>query len=297
VRAYLTGGSGFVGTWLHRHLDESGDTTVGAGVDVTDADAVAAEMRAAAPEVVFHLAALSHVGRSWADPSATFRVNAEGTLNVLEAAARCAEPPTVVLVSSAEVYGLVDGASQISEATELRPLTPYAVSKVAAEFLGVQAHLGRNLRVIRTRPFNHVGPGQSDDFVVAAIARRLIEAEAAGGDSVRVGNLTATRDFTDVRDVVRAYRLLVHRGVAGEVYNVCSGKGIKIADLVAEMAGLLSREIKLIEDPTLVRPVEVPSLVGDASKLVSATGWQPRMSRLQTLGDVLEDWRGRILTR
>ena len=208
MRAYLTGGSGFVGYWLLRHLSDAGDTAAAPGpeVDVTDPALITADLAAVVPDVVFHLAALTHVGQSWHEPAETFRVNAMGTLNLLEAAAACEVPPVVVLVSSAEVYGPAPGAAVLDEHAELRPVTPYAVSKVAAEFLGLQAFLGRGLRVIRARPFNHVGPGQTDDFVVSALARRMVEAELNKGGTVQVGNLAASRDFTDVRDVVRAYR-------------------------------------------------------------------------------------------
>jgi GDP-4-dehydro-6-deoxy-D-mannose reductase len=296
VRAYLTGGSGFVGSWLLRHLAEAGDATVDPGpeVDVTDAARLVTNVRAATPDVVYHLAALTHVGRSWSEPAETFRVNAMGTLNVLEAAARCDVPPAVVLVSSAEVYGPAADSEPLDELAPLRPVTPYAVSKVAADFLGLQAYLGRGLRVFRARPFNHVGPGQADDFVVSALARRMVEAELRGSGTVQVGNLAASRDFTDVRDVVRAYRLLALYGVAGEAYNVCSGRAVTIASLAEEMAGLLSYEVSLEEDPSLFRPVEVPVLLGDASKLTAATGWRPMIPLATTLSDVLDYWRERL---
>jgi GDP-4-dehydro-6-deoxy-D-mannose reductase len=296
VRAYLTGGTGFVGEWLLRHLSDEGDTAIAPGpeVDVTVPALIAADLKQAAPDMVYHLAALTHVGQSWREPAETFRVNAVGTLNLLEAAAACAVPPVVVLVSSAEVYGPAPDTEMLDERAELRPVTPYAVSKVAAEYLGLQAYLGRGLRVVRARAFNHVGPGQADDFVVAALARRMVEAELRKSGEVRVGNLTASRDFTDVRDVVRAYRLLAVGGVAGEAYNVCSGRAISIADLAAQMAGMLSREVSFVTDPELFRPVEVPVLLGDSSKLVAATGWQPTIALAKTLSDVLEYWRGRL---
>jgi GDP-4-dehydro-6-deoxy-D-mannose reductase len=199
-----------------------------------------------------------------------------------------------VLVSSAEVYGPATDSKPLDEQTELRPVTPYAVSKVAAEFLGLQSFLGRGLRVIRARPFNHVGPGQADDFVVSALARRMVEVELRGSETVQVGNLAASRDFTDVRDVVRAYRLLALRGVAGEPYNICSGEAVTIAELAAKMASLLSYEVKLVQDPALFRPVEVPVLVGDASKIVAATGWRPSVELAATLADVLDYWRARL---
>jgi GDP-4-dehydro-6-deoxy-D-mannose reductase len=296
MRAYLTGGTGFVGAWLLRHLADSGDTATAPGpeVDVTDPALLAADLQGATADVVYHLAALTHVGHSWNDPSETFRVNAMGTLNLLEAAARCEVPPVVVLVSSAEVYGPASDGAPLDEQAELRPVTPYAASKVAAEFLGLQAFLGKGLRVVRARPFNHVGPGQSDDFVVSALARRMVEAELGKLGTVRVGNLAASRDFTDVRDVVRAYRLLADSGLGGEAYNVCSGNAISIAALAEQMAGLLSCEIKLVEDPALFRPVEVPVLVGDCSKLEAATGWHPEIGLTKTLTDVVEYWRQRL---
>jgi GDP-4-dehydro-6-deoxy-D-mannose reductase len=296
VRAYLTGGTGFVGDWLLRHLSDAGDTCIAPGpeIDVTDPALIAADLKAALPDVVYHLAALTHVGQSWLEPAETFRVNAMGTLNLLEAAASCEVPPVVVLVSSAEVYGPAPATETLDEHAELRPVTPYAVSKVAAEFLGLQAFLGRGLRVVRARAFNHVGPGQLDDFVVSALARRMVEAELHNGGDVQVGNLAASRDFTDVRDVVRAYRLLATNGVAGEAYNVCSGRAISIAALAAQMAGLLSCEVRFVQDPDLFRPVEVPVLVGDASKLVAATAWQPTIELATTLSDVLTYWRERL---
>ncbi len=218
-------------------------------------------------------------------------MNALGSLNVLEAAARCDTAPTVILVSSAEVYGPSAGAEPLRESAELRPLSPYAASKVAAEFVGVQEHLGRGVPVIRVRPFNHAGPGQSSDFVVSGLARRVVEAERAGGGAVRVGNLQATRDFTDVRDVVRAYRLLAERGEPGEVYNVAGGRVTTIAEVARLLCTLARVEVHLETDEALVRPVEVPVLVGDPSRLLAATGWSAQIPFEETLSDVLESWR------
>lgn len=296
MRAYLTGGTGFVGAWLQDHLSACGDSVSAPGpeIDVLDPEIIGEDVVAAAPEVVYHLAALTHVGRSWKDAGETFRVNALGTLNVLEAAARCERPPVVVLVSSAEVYGPAPSDEPLDEDCELRPVSPYAASKVAAEFLGLQAFLGRGLRVVRARPFNHVGPGQSEDFVVSALARRMVEAEISGTGTVRVGNLAAKRDFTDVRDVVRAYRLLAEAGGGGEVYNICSGRAVAVSELAEEMLALLETRVELVEDPELLRPVDVPVLLGDASKLAGLTGWRPERRLRETLADVLAYWRGRL---
>lgn len=301
MRAYVTGGSGFVGRWLSAHLTESGDDVVltDAEVDVTAPAAIASSLAAAEADVVFHLAAFAHVGRSWSDPVRTFEVNALGTLGVLEAAAACPRAPVVVVVSSAEVYGQSIGSEPLREDAELRPVTPYAASKVAAEFVALQAFLGKGLRTVRVRPFNHVGPGQSPDFVVAALARRIARAERAGGGIVRVGNLAASRDFTDVRDVVRAYRMLADRALAGEVpagsvFNVATGRGVTIAAIAERLCALAEAPVELEEDPELFRPVDVPVFLGDAGALRSATGWAPQIGLDETLGDVYESWRKQV---
>lgn len=300
VRAYVTGGLGFVGGWLTAHLEEQGDEVVrtDAEVDVTDGDAVADSLLGVNPDVVYHLAALAHVGLSWADPGRTFEVNALGTLRVLEAAGRCPAPPVVVVVSSAEVYGQAAGEAPVAEDAELRPVTPYAVSKVAAEFLALQAWLGRGVPAVRVRPFNHVGPGQSPDFVVSALAQRIAEAERAGGGEVRVGNLAASRDFTDVRDVVRAYRLLAEavsadRSLAGGRFNVASGTAVTVAEVARQLCALAKVPVELVQDPGLFRPVDVPVFLGDASLLRSTTGWAPSIPFAVTLADMFEYWRSR----
>jgi GDP-4-dehydro-6-deoxy-D-mannose reductase len=246
---------------------------------------------AAAPEVLYHLAALTHVGRSWEGPGEVFAVNALGTLNVLEGARACSIPPQVLIVSSAEVYGSVtEDDLPIDEDVPLGPVTPYGASKVAAEFLGIQAHLGYGLPVVRVRPFNHVGPGQAAGFVVASLASRIVEARRSVTRSVPVGNLGARRDLTDVRDVVRAYRLLMEHGVPGEVYNVCSGHDVSIEEVACQLLELAGVDLQLEVDPALARPVDVPVLRGDCAKLHDVTGWQPEIDFTTTLRDVLEHW-------
>lgn len=218
MRAFITGGSGFVGRWLEGHLEACGDEVRAPFVDVTDAQALKAALGEARPDAVYHLAALTHVGDSWDEPEQTFVVNALGTLHLLEAARALDPPPRVLLVCSAEVYGAVQPDElPVNEDQPLRPVTPYAASKVAAEYLGLQAYLAHRLPVLRVRAFNHVGPGQDPTFVVSSLARQIAVTERDGGDRLRVGNLTPRRDFTDVRDVVRAYRMLVERGRPGDV--------------------------------------------------------------------------------
>lgn len=288
VRAYITGSRGFVATWLERHLVERGEPVVIGESDVTDAEAVARDMADAAPDVVYHLAALAHIGESYANPGRVFEVNAVGTLHVLEAARRIDPMPTVLVVSTAEVYGQVTpDVLPLAESAPLRPVSPYAASKVAAEFLGLQAHWAHGLPVVISRSFNHIGPGQAPTFVVPSLAHRIVEAKRTGGTALKVGNLSPRRDFTDVRDVARAYRLLAEKGVPGEVYNVSNGVDVSIEELAHRMLELSGVDLELTVDPELVRPVEVPVLRGDATKLRAATGWAPQVELDDTLRDVL----------
>lgn len=299
MKALVTGADGFVGRHLTRHLDECGDEIIASdpasgGVDITDADAVDQLVAATRPEVIYHLAGWADVGASWTNPTTAFRVNAEGTLHVLMAAVKH-KVDRVVAVSSADVYGAVpEAAMPIDETTELRPVSPYAASKVAADYLGLQAFLGRGLGVMRVRAFNHLGPGQTDKFVASALASRIAKNEQDGTDELVIGNLSARRDFTDVRDVVRAYRLLISHGVAGEAYNVCSGVDVAVQDLAAQLLAMADRPMHFVTDADLLRPVDVPVLRGDHAKLTAATGWEPQIPLTQTLEDLLQDWRQRI---
>ena len=295
MRALVTGASGFVAGWLIRHLESCGDeiVPVDESIDIGDGPALTAKVVESAPEVIYHLAAFAHVGHSWEQPRETFRVNAVGTLELLEAARACERPPRVLLVGSAEVYGSVDpDALPLTEDSPLRPVSPYAASKVAAEYLGLQAFLGHGLPVIRIRAFNHIGPGQNPAFAVPAFARRIVEARARGDKKLAVGNVTARRDFTDVRDVVRAYRLLAQHGEAGQAYQVCSGHEVSIEEIAARLLRLAAVDLELEVDPELFRPVEVPVLLGDPSRLAAATGWKPEYDLDQTLADVLAEAEG-----
>lgn len=299
MRALVTGAGGFVGRHLVRHLSEAGDevhTTDPAqgGADITDAAAIAAEIADVAPEVVYHLAGWADVGGSWAHPVAAFRANAEGTLNVL-AACQAAEVRRVVAVSSADVYGAVSPAElPLTEESPLRPASPYAASKVAADYLGLQAWLGHGLPVMRVRAFNHLGPGQSDKFLASALASRIARAEREGGDVLAIGDLSPRRDFTDVRDVVRAYRLLAEEGEPGEAYNVCSGADLAVQEVADVLLGLAKVDLRFETDPALLRPVEVPVLRGSHAKLTAATGWTPEIAIEETLAELLDDWRARL---
>lgn len=299
MRALVTGAGGFVGGHLLTHLTERGDEVITTdrstdGLDILDAPALLDRFRQVRPEVVYHLAGASDVGGSWSTPQITFRANAEGTLNVLWAA-READVQRVLTVGSADVYGKVTPDElPLREDSPLRPTSPYAASKVAAESVAQQAFLGFGQQVVRVRPFNHLGPGQSTRFVAPALAERIAQNERDGAGELRVGNLSSERDFTDVRDVVRAYRLLVDQGRAGEVYNVCSGRAIVVSELAEAMLELSRVDQRLVEDPELQRPVDIPVLLGDASRLNDATGWAPEIPLGQTLADLLDNMRSRL---
>ncbi|MGB6057945.1 MAG: GDP-mannose 4,6-dehydratase [Microthrixaceae bacterium] len=296
VKALITGAGGFVGHHLVNHLDEVGDDVITTdrsidGLDVLDAAALLDFFRKSRPEVVYHLAGASDVGGSWQTPQATFRANAEGTLNILWAA-RETDTQRVLTIGSADVYGKVSPEDlPLTEEQPLRPVSPYAASKVAADSVALQAWLGYSQQVVRARPFNHLGPGQTDRFVAPAIASRVVDNERSGGGRVLVGNLAPRRDFTDVRDVVRAYRLLVGSGRSGEVYNVCSGTATAVQDLAEKLISMASVDMKLEVDPALARPVDIPVLLGDNSRLRADTGWTPTIDLDTTLRDLLEDRR------
>ncbi|MDE0066896.1 MAG: GDP-mannose 4,6-dehydratase [Acidimicrobiaceae bacterium] len=294
MRALVTGANGFVGLHLVAHLSSCGDEVVGSDTNILDREAITATVAAARPDVVYHLAAQADVGGSWDSPVDTLRVNVEGTLNVCDAS-RLAGTRRVLGVTSADVYGRVDQSgpdrAKLNETTPLRPTSPYAASKAAAEIIYTQAWLGHGLNVVLARSFNHLGPGQSDRFVASAIASRIAANERNGAATVPVGNLEARRDFTDVRDVVRAYRLLMQHGTPGEVYHVCSGKDRAVRQIAEQLVGLAAFPMTLELDPDLLRPVDLKVLCGDNTKIRTHTGWSPRIPIEATLGDLLEFWR------
>ncbi len=293
MRALITGGKGFVGHWLAAHLKDQGDevSVIDIETDVADGSAVRQVVGDAAPEAIYHLAAMTHVGESWENPTQVLRVNVLGTAEVLAAARTVAQPPTVLVVSSAEVYGVVSPEQlPLGEDAPTAPATPYAASKLAAEAVALQAWRGYGQPVIVVRPFNHIGPGQSPNFAVPALAKRIVEACRGGADSLRVGTLTTRRDFTDVRDVVEAYRLLIQKGVPGTTYNVCSGRDVAISEVADRLLALAHANLTLVRDPDLVRPVDVPVLRGAPDLLHDATGWEASIPLATTLADVLSSW-------
>jgi GDP-4-dehydro-6-deoxy-D-mannose reductase len=298
MKAFITGANGFVGGWLSDWLKSNGDevSSLNEKTDINDEDSMLNELEAFGPDVIYHLAALSHVGDSWGNPKEVFEVNALGTLTLTEVIKRLKPSPRLLIVSSAEVYGKVDEAElPISETRVVNPMTPYAVSKVSAEYIGLQA-FQNGLDVIVVRPFNHVGPKQSDRFVISGLAKRIVEAKLSGSNQIIVGNLSSRRDYTDVRSVVKGYRLLIDNGKAGEIYNICSGVDRSVLDIATELIRIAGVDIELVRDPALSRSSDVPVLRGNASKLESATGWQVDIDFISTLKDTLDYWE-EVLTR
>ena len=296
MRALVTGADGFVGRHLLAHLRVSGDEAVGVDreCDVTDVESVRATLEEHRPEAIYHLAALTQVGASWTNAVEFTRANVLGTKNVLDAAHDAVPASSVLLVSSADVYGVVrEEDLPLVETFRVAPANPYASSKVEAEHVAHDAVRERGQRVVVARPFNHLGPGQSTDFVVPAIVNRLLEAVESGAEEIPVGDLSTRRDFSDVRDVVRAYRLLAQRGVTGEVYNVASGQDVGLGDIVAQLVDSLAPGVRLVPDESLLRPIDTPVSRGSYEKLRTRTGWAPKIALDVTLRDVVEEMRVR----
>jgi GDP-4-dehydro-6-deoxy-D-mannose reductase len=315
-RALITGVAGFGGSHLAEHLVERGFVVLGldhpsasqanlAGISVEMLSADLADLDRrelndfigrTEPAAVFHLAGMASVRRSWDSVKETVSVNSLGTLNLLEALLGRSSRPPLLLVGSAEEYGAVPPRRQpIREDAPLAPKSPYSLSKVWQESLGSYYRRLEDWPLYMTRTFNHTGPRQNPDFVCADFARQIALIEGGGAEElIRVGNLKARRDFLDVRDVVRAYRLVVEKGRPGGIYNVCSGGKWKISELLAILLSLSSKKIRVEVDSDKIRPVDIPLLCGDPSRLRRSTGWKPKVPIEKTLGDLLEYWRIRV---
>ncbi|MBN1179161.1 MAG: GDP-mannose 4,6-dehydratase [Anaerolineae bacterium] len=314
MRALITGAGGFVGdhlcSYLLAHTDWAILGTVYpnpvdaphphprlhlSSLDLRNRTEVERTLVEWQPDAIFHLAALSSVPASFKAPWETLENNIRAQLNVLEAARRLSSCPRVLIVGSNEEYGKPHPDElPITEETPLRPQNPYAVSKVAQDFLGLQYHLTYGIEVVRLRPFNHTGPGQSDQFVVPAFASQIARIER--GEQlpiVRVGNLNVARDFSDVRDIVRAYYLAVTQGEPGEVYNLSAGQPRSIKDILDALLSLSTVKIEVEIDPDRYRPSDTPVAYGSSAKFRARTGWEPQIPFDQTIHDVLNDWRHR----
>ena len=313
LRVLITGAGGFVGHHLSAHLGsvQSKARLIGTTlfpsetvheavndqhrIDLKDYGQVRSLLAECRPDAIYHLAAQAFVPRSFEDPWETLENNIRAQLNIIAACLELDIRPRILIVSSAEIYGAVEpNQLPMNEDTAIRPTNPYSVSKVAQDMLGLQYYLSHDLPIMRARPFNHIGPGQNDRFVAPAFAKQIAAIEEGQGDAViYVGNLEAKRDFTDVRDIVRAYQMIVEGGQPGEAYNIASGAAHSIRHLLDTLLGLTEVEIEVRVDRSRLRPVDVPEIRGDSSKLRCDTGWQPELTFEATLRDVLDDCRQR----
>ena len=321
TRVLITGITGFAGSHLADHVlaDHAGVEVWGTcrwrsrreniehlegrlglvDCDLADATAVKKMLETVRPDVVFHLAAQSFVPTSWVAPAETFHVNVIAQIHLFESIRALGLDPVIQIACSSEEYGLVmPDETPIRETNPLRPLSPYAVSKVAQDLLAYQYFRSYGLKTVRTRGFNHEGPRRGEVFVMSNFARQIAAIEAGFQDPViRVGNLDAVRDFTDVRDMVRAYWLAAERGEPGEVYNIASGRGITIRSMLDRLVALARVEVRIEIDPARLRPSDVEVLLGDAAKFRAATGWEPTIPLERTLADTLDYWRAHYAAR
>jgi GDP-4-dehydro-6-deoxy-D-mannose reductase len=301
MRALVTGASGFVGRYLVDELRRSGAELLACGgphdgahgyvpLDLGQVETMRAALERGRPTVVFHLAAQTFVPASLAAPMESYETNAIGSAR-LAAAIReygaSAPPPRLFFASSAEVYGRRERDElPLRENLDLRPVNPYAASKAAAEAILLAEARSFGLDVVVARAFNHIGPGQDERFVVPSLAGQLAHIAAGAPPQLLVGNLTAARDFLDVRDVVNAYIALARDGERGEVYNVCSGGAVTIRDILRELIAIAHVPVEVREDPARMRPADVPILVGSPEKLRARTGWQPQLTLVRSLRDI-----------
>lgn len=306
MRVLITGIRGFVGGHLAPLLEGAGHEVWGmtapgeppwtggnVTADLRERRAVVCALADSAPEAVVHLAAQSHVGPSWKNPENSFEINTLGTLHLLEACRKLDRPPLFLHVSTGEVYGQVRPEDlPLDEESPLRPVSPYAVSKTAADLLASQYHTSYGLPVVRVRPFNHEGPGRPPSFALSDWSRRLARI-GLGLDSptLAVGNLDVRRDFLDVRDVARAYSLLLEKGKPGDLFVLGRGEGYTLRELLGQLIRLSGVQVEVAVDPARFRPADVPLLVANPARLKAATGWEPRIPIGQTLQDMLDWWR------
>lgn len=314
----VTGASGFAGSHLVEYLiDNNSNNIFGTyysnksvvnlekvkdkinlfKVDLTNQDQTKDLIEKIKPDEVYHLAAFPSAVGSFSSPTRTIVNNISSQINIFEGLKNNSLKDTkILIISSAEIYGDVDPKDlPIDEDTRFNPTNPYAVSKLAQDFLGKQYFLADNLRVVIARPFNHIGPRQSPDFVVSSFAQKIVEIEKGKRDAVLpVGNLEAKRDFTDVKDVVRAYTLLMEKGKEGQAYNIGSGKSYKISEILDKLLSFANIEVSIKEDKSLFRPIDNPNLVCDFNKLKNLTNWEPKIKIDETLKNTLDYWRNII---
>jgi GDP-4-dehydro-6-deoxy-D-mannose reductase len=279
----------------NQNIEHIADKITVIDADLRDASSIESLVADIKPEWIFHLAAQSYVVSSWKLPSETITTNIVGTINIFEAVRRAKYSPRILVACSSEEYGYVEPDEvPITEDNPLRPLSPYGVSKVGQDLLSYQYFKSYGVEAVRTRAFNHTGPRRGRVFVCSNFAIQIVEAQKGLRPHVNVGNLDAVRDFTDVRDTVQAYWLALEAAEAGEVYNICSGTGFSIRDVLEKLIAVSGADVEVVVEPDRLRPSDVPLLVGDNAKFVEQTGWRPEIPFDQTLSDILEYWRERI---
>lgn len=299
--ALITGSEGFVGKYLRRELEthdyavtgldlQTGDGVIAA--DLLNAEAVRRIVEELRPDAVFHLAGQANVAKSWAIPQKTVELNVVAAINLMEAVRKSNLPCRVVMVGSSDQYGHLGEAGQcVSENLELKPQSPYAVSKKAQEDMAKVYCRAYGMNICMTRSFNHGGPGQQKGFLISDFASGIVAVERGEAACLKVGNLAARRDFTHVRDVVRAYRLIAEKGQVGEVYNVGSGITYSAQEILQKLCALAQCPIPVKRDPALMRPSDTPVICCDNSKLTNHTGWRPKFSMDEILDEVINSWR------
>jgi len=304
-KALITGISGFVSRYMKEELEANGYTVK--GIDITgsapeiikcnllEPDLLKQVLNEVEPDVVFHLAGQSSVAKSWKLPVLTFDLNVKGTINLLEAV-RIACPETkILLVGSSDQYGKIRAEDcPVNEDVPLRPMTPYAISKCTQEQIGQLYAFVYKMNIYMTRSFNHIGAGQGKGFVITDIASGIADIEAGLSNKLLVGNINSQRDFTDVRDIVRAYRLIVEYGYPGTVYNVGSGKAVRVSELLDYLIEMAYCDIQIETEPSRLRPADIPFIQCDYSKLKKDTGWIPLVDIKKTLKEVLDYFREQI---
>ena len=316
MKALITGITGFVGSHLAEHLLSEGMEVFGAArwrsdkdniahlkdkiklveCDINDAFSVKQILLDIKPDRIYHLAGQSSVAASWNSPAETINTNVVGQINLLEAVRLLKLDTRVHIPGSSEEYGFVKEKDlPLVESSQLRPLSPYGVSKVAQDLLGYQYFKSHGLYIVRTRAFNHTGPRHAEIFVTSSFAKQAALIEKDLQDPViRTGNLDARRDFSDVRDIVKGYGLALEKGEPGEVYNICSGKAVSIKSILDIILSFSSKKITVETDPDRMRPSDIPVTRGDYSKFAAKTGWKPEVPLEKTLKDIFDYWMGRI---
>lgn len=301
-KALITGSEGFVGKYLRAELEQNGYDVTGLDlvpgphtvcIDLLNSEQVNAFIQAEKPDCVFHLAGQANVGKSWQIPIKTLEININAAVNLMEAVRTYSPETSILLVGSSDQYGnLKEAGVSVSEETPMKPMNPYAISKIAQEQMGKAYARAYHLKICMTRSFNHGGAGQKPGFMIPDFASGIVKVERGEQEALSVGNLTSRRDFTHVKDVVRAYRLIAEKGIPSEVYNVGSGTTWSAQEVLDKLTAMASCPIPVRQDPARMRPSDTPVICCDRSKLTRDTGWGPELPLETILTETLTYYRG-----